>query len=298
MKGTQSGGCGDSELDPDYYKTLSFLSEQEEKTERLDADVSNSETKKENLDANIHSNSTSSDESEVTEDEEAEIEDVVRFLTGNSSSANGNRKSPKDRTNCSSSSGCYLEVKRVFQNLGLSPTKFLENSPVKHNRESSKLSSTKYYKRPEQPQDTLQQSPSRDIPPSKIRLTYGIEFDGGNVKDRLTSPNKRSITKSANSRVKEHTASVKVITKEQLRYNAREYSSSSTIPVTQGLEFEANSDCNRLKISNTAIAQNQDNPISIIESSKRMDKSSASTSSASSATFRMGRGGMGGARQA
>ena len=283
MKGTQSGGCGDSELDPDYYKTLSFLSEQEEKNEgTLDANVSNSETKKENLDANIHSNSTSSDESEVTEDEEAEIEDVVRFLTGNSSSANGNRKSPKDRTNCSSSSGCYLEVKRVFQNLGLSPTKFLENSPVKHNRESSKLSSTKYYKRPEQPQDTLQQSPSRDIPPSKIRLTYGIEFDGGNVKDRLTSPNKRSITKSANSRVKEHTASGKVITKEQLRYNAREYSSSSTIPVTQGLEFEANSDCNRLKISNTAIAQNQDNPISIIESSKRMDKSSASASSGSS----------------
>ena len=80
MKGTQSGGCGDSELDPDYYKTLSFLSEQEEKTERLDADVSNSETKKENLDANIHSNSTSSDESEVTEDEEAEIEDVVLSL--------------------------------------------------------------------------------------------------------------------------------------------------------------------------------------------------------------------------
>ena len=246
----------------------------------MDVDVSNSETKKENLDANIHSNSTSSDESEVTEDEEAEIEDVVRFLTGNSSSGNGNRKSPKDRTNCSSSSGCYLEVKRVFQNLGLSPTKFLENSPVKHNKESSKFSSTKYYKRPEQPQDALQQSPSRDIPPSKIRLTYGIEFDGGNVKDRLTSPNKRSITKSANSSVKEHTASVKVITKEQLRYKAREYPSSSTILGTQGLEFESH--CNRLKISSTAIAQNQDNPISIIESSNRMDKSSASASSGSS----------------
>ena len=282
LKGTQSGGCGDSELDPDYYKTLSFLSEQEEKNEgTLDANVSNSETKKENLDANIHSNSTSSDESEVTEDEEAEIEDVVRFLTGNSSSSNGNRKSPKDRTNCSSSSGCYLEVKRVFQNLGLSPTKFLENSPVKHNKESSKFSSAKYYKRPEQPQDALQQSPSRDIPPSKIRLTYGIEFDGGNVKDRLASPNKRSITKSANSRVKEHTASVKVITKEQLRYNAREYSSSSTIPVTQGLEFESHA-CNRLRISNTAIPQNQDNPISITESSERMDKSSASATSGSS----------------
>ena len=243
----------------------------------MDVNLSNCETKKENLDANIHSNSNSSDESEVTDDEEAEIEDVVRFLTGNSSSGNGNRKSPKDRTNCSSSSGCYLEVKRVFQNLGLSPTKFLENSPVKHNKDSSKFSSTKFYKRPEQPQDTLQQSPSRDIPPSKIRLTYGIEFDGGNVKDRLTSPNKRSITKSANSRVKEHTASVKVITKEQLRYKAREYPSSSTIPVTQGLEFESH--CNRLQISSTAIAQNQDNPISII---KRMDKSSASASSGSS----------------
>jgi hypothetical protein len=207
---------------------LSFLSEQEEKNEILDVNLSNCETKKENLDANIHSNSTSSDESEVTEDEEAEIEDVVRFLTGNSSSANGNRKSPKDRANCSSSSGCYLEVKRVFQNLGLSPTKFLENSPVKHNKESSKFSSTKFYKRPEQPQDALQQSPSRDIPPSKIRLTYGIEFDGGNVKDRLTSPNKRSIAKSANSSVKEHTASAKVITKEQLRYKAREHPPSNT----------------------------------------------------------------------
>ena len=243
----------------------------------MDVNLSNCETKKENLDANIHSNGNSSDESEVTDDEEAEIEDVVRFLTGNSSSGNGNRKSPKDRTNCSSSSGCYLEVKRVFQNLGLSPTKFLENSPVKHNKESSKFSTTKYYKRPEQPQDALQQSPSRDIPPSKIRLTYGIEFDGGNVKDRLTSPNKRSIAKSANSSVKEHTASVKVITKEQLRYKAREYPSSSTIPVTQGLEFESH--CNRLQISSTAIAQNQDNPISII---KRMDKSSASASSGSS----------------
>ena len=246
----------------------------------MDVNLSNCETKKENLDANIHSNSTSSDESEVTDDEEAEIEDVVRFLTGNSSSANGNRKSPKDRTNCSSSSGCYLEVKRVFQNLGLSPTKFLENSPVKHNKGSINVSSTKYYKRPEQPQDALQQSPSRDIPPSKIRLTYGIEFDGGNVKDRLTSPYKRSITKSANSSVKEHTASVKVVTKEQLRYKAREYPSSSTILGTQGSEFESHS--NRLKISSTAIAQNQDNPISIIESSKRMDKSSASASSGSS----------------
>ena len=34
LKGIQSsGGCGESELDPDYYKTLSFLSEQEEKIE-------------------------------------------------------------------------------------------------------------------------------------------------------------------------------------------------------------------------------------------------------------------------
>ena len=32
LKGIQSsGGCGEPELDPDYYKTLSFLSEQEEK---------------------------------------------------------------------------------------------------------------------------------------------------------------------------------------------------------------------------------------------------------------------------
>ena len=36
LKGIQSsGGCGESELDPDYYKTLSFLSEQEEKVREL-----------------------------------------------------------------------------------------------------------------------------------------------------------------------------------------------------------------------------------------------------------------------
>ena len=34
VKGIQSsGGCGESELDPDYYKTLTFLSEQEDKIE-------------------------------------------------------------------------------------------------------------------------------------------------------------------------------------------------------------------------------------------------------------------------
>ena len=34
LKGIQSsGGCGESELDPDYYKTLTFLTEQEERIE-------------------------------------------------------------------------------------------------------------------------------------------------------------------------------------------------------------------------------------------------------------------------
>ena len=35
VKGTNTGGCGESDLDPDYYKTLSFLSEREERIEEL-----------------------------------------------------------------------------------------------------------------------------------------------------------------------------------------------------------------------------------------------------------------------
>ena len=34
LKGAQSSGSGESDLDPDYYKTLSFLLEQEEKIEQ------------------------------------------------------------------------------------------------------------------------------------------------------------------------------------------------------------------------------------------------------------------------
>ena len=34
LKGAQTSGSGESDLDPDYYKTLSFLLEQEEKFEQ------------------------------------------------------------------------------------------------------------------------------------------------------------------------------------------------------------------------------------------------------------------------
>ena len=34
LKGAQSSGSGESDLDPDYYKTLSFLLNQEEKIEQ------------------------------------------------------------------------------------------------------------------------------------------------------------------------------------------------------------------------------------------------------------------------
>ena len=34
LKGAQSSGSGESDLDPDYYKTLSFLLNQEEKVEQ------------------------------------------------------------------------------------------------------------------------------------------------------------------------------------------------------------------------------------------------------------------------
>lgn len=193
-KGIQSsGGCGESELDPDYYKALSFLSEQEEKIEDL------RDSKKEIEYDSIHSNDISSDESESvnSEDEDAENEDVIRFLAGSTSSINGNKKSPKDRTNCSNSSASYLEVKKIFQNLGLSPTKFLENSPAKHSKEIDQL--TKLKQRNEKNDDSHHKNEWRDVPISKIRLTYGMETEHGNVKDKLVSPSKSSLNKPLKS---------------------------------------------------------------------------------------------------
>jgi len=286
IKGAQSGGCGESDLDPDYYKTLSFLTEQEEKIEEFrEASLNTSESRKEIIDVRIQSNNTSSDESEFTEDEEAENEDVVKFLTGNSSSSiNGSKKSPKDRANCSTSSGSYVEVKKVFQNLGLSPTKFLENSPVKQGKEIDKTIKLKSYTRPEvATEDIYHNHESRDTPLSKLRLTYGMEIGDRNVKDDLISPTKPSFNKSSKT-IAKSTDNVNSNTKEESYDNTRKYQSTPEKKNSNSSSHVKFSGINRIRISTNNIPKTKDISTLISASSRKMDKPVATASTGSSSS--------------
>ena len=76
LKGSQSSGSGESDLDPDYYKTLAFLLEQEEKIEQSkDSSLDKSQTGKENI---SQSSNISSDESEPIDSEEEEAENGIK----------------------------------------------------------------------------------------------------------------------------------------------------------------------------------------------------------------------------
>ena len=223
----------------------------------------------------IHSNDTSSDESESvnTEDEEAENEDVIRFLAGSTSSINGNKKSPKDHSNCSNSSASYLEVKKIFQNLGLSPTKFLENSPVKHSKEVDQFNKLK--QRNEQNEDSHQKTGWRDTPISKIRLTYGMEIEHGNVKDKVVSPSKSLVTKSLKS-TSRNLCTVQSNTKETNDIAKDHKSTTDNHNISTSVKISGN---NKIRISTSSVLKPKDTFPSSSASTKRMDKSSNSSSS-------------------
>ena len=122
---------------------------------------------------------SSSDESDdVTEDEDAENEEVARFLLGSSSS-----------THLSS-----IGVQKIFQNLGLSPTLFLRSTNfTKKHKGFLKSGSDK--EQEDIPIDVVGGCSNliHGLPPpplSKIRLTYGDEtFPPKEDRHRKTSSN-------------------------------------------------------------------------------------------------------------
>ena len=237
----------------------------------LDSSFDTSQTGKENFHQN--SSNISSDESEPidSEEEEAENEDVIKFLSGQSSATNGNKRSP----NCPNSGGSYLEVKKVFQNLGLSPTKFLD-SPVKSNKNIDKLTTLKSFTCPASAKDSHRRDKGRDVPISKTRLTYGMEIDDGYSKNDLVTPSNHSISKSSKSNSRDidsnktNTKEIYDTTKPRQIDNTNKDSSSSNTTLSGNT---------RIRISTNHISKPKEFSNSLTIINRKMDKSSNSGSS-------------------
>ena len=237
----------------------------------LDSSFDTSQTGKENYHQN--SSNISSDESEPidSDEEEAENEDVIKFLSGQSSGTNGNKRSP----NCPNSGGSYLEVKKVFQNLGLSPTKFLD-SPVKSNKNIDKLTTLKSFTCPASAKDSHRRDKGRDVPISKTRLTYGMEIDDGYSKNDLVTPSNHSISKSSKSNSRDidsNKTNAKEIydtTKPRQTDTTNKDSSSSNTTLSGNT---------RIRISTNHISKPKEFSNSLTIINRKMDKSSNSGSS-------------------
>ena len=237
----------------------------------LDSSFDTSQTGKENYHQN--SSNISSDESEPidSDEEEAENEDVIKFLSGQSSGTNGNKRSP----NCPNSGGSYLEVKKVFQNLGLSPTKFLD-SPVKSNKNIDKLTTLKSFTCPASAKDSHRRDKGRDVPISKTRLTYGMEIDDGYSKNDLVTPSNHSISKSSKSNSRDidsnktNTKEIYDTTKPRQTDTTNKDSSSSNTTLSGNT---------RIRISTNHISKPKEFSNSLTIINRKMDKSSNSGSS-------------------
>ena len=237
----------------------------------LDSSFNTSQESKENNIFYTHSSNISSDESEPidSDEEEAENEDVVKFLTGNSSTTNGNKKSP----NCPNSGGSYLEVKKVFQNLGLSPTKFLENSPIKSTKNIDKLTTLKTFTCPASATESHHRDKGRDVPISKTRLTYGMEIDDGSTKNDLASPSNQSVNKSSKSNSRDSEI-VKVTTKEI--YQTTKPRQIDPVDRNISSSHVTLSGNTKIKISSSNISKSRDISNSVTSIGRKMDKSSSS----------------------
>ena len=231
----------------------------------------------------VEPNNTSSDESDITEDEEAENEDVVRFILGNSSSINGSKKSPKDRSNGSSTGGSSIGVQQIFQSLGLSPTIFLEThrqSP-KNNKVAEKVTNWDS----NIPADVIEElgnniGGSRGPPTSKIRLTYGMESkDGRSTHDvnipvtHISSSSSNTIRKSS---VKDQD-NVKLNTKETYSKEKEQLSASENSnqgPFSSQVQLSGD---NKIRISAPSFGRTKESSSLLSVPSRKMDKSSTST---------------------
>ena len=197
-------------------------------------------------------------------------------MSGNSSASNGNKKSP----NCPSSGGSYLEVKKVFQNLGLSPTKFLD-SPIKSNKNIDKLTSLKSFTCPASTKEGHRRDKGRDVPISKTRLTYGMEIDDRESKNNLDAPSTNSINNPLKSNTRD-TESNKTNTKEIYdTTRPRQIVTTNRSNSSSNVTLSGNT---RVKISANHYSKPRDTCNSLAAVDRKMDKSSNTGSSSGSST--------------
>jgi hypothetical protein len=167
-------------------------------------------------------------------------------------------------------------VKKIFQNLGLSPTKFIENSPAKHSKEIDQL--TKLKQRNEKNDDSHQKNEWRDVPISKIRLTYGMESEHGNVKDKLVSPSKSSLSKPLKSTSRD-LCNVQFNTKEKHIIAKQFQTTADNQNSTTCVKLSGNS---KIRISTSSLLKPKQTFSSSNAPTKRMEKSSTSSSGGTS----------------